>query len=97
MAEEVPMDLAASTGLIQHVVEPSELRKHTMELAAKLASGPTTHYALVKQAVLNGLTRGPWDSALIEGWGRFKAGATQDIREGTAAFRERRPPQFTGR
>lgn len=97
VGDDIPMALAESTGLVQHVTPHDEVLTHALELATRLAAGPTTHYALTKQAVIRGLTKEPWDASLMEGWGQYRANGTEDAREGRLAFREGRPPQFTGR
>lgn len=97
LAEEIPLDEARSSGLVQAVVEPEELLPTVADLARRLAAMPPMHLALTKQAILRGATRGPWDAAAIETWGQTKAMSSEDFREGVAAFAERRPPRFTGR
>ena len=68
-----------------------------LALASRLASGPTAHFGLAKQAVLRGLNREPWDGALLETWGAEKVSGLEDSTEGRAAFREKREPEFKGR
>jgi 2-(1,2-epoxy-1,2-dihydrophenyl)acetyl-CoA isomerase len=97
LAEEIPLAEAAACGLIEPVVAPEELLPTCLALAQRLAAGPTTHYALAKQAVLRGLTRDAYDGAMLESFGADKAKRTQDAAEGAAAFRERREPRFSGR
>jgi len=95
-AEDIPLDEALSSGVVQSLVAPDQLMPETLELATRLAALPPMHLALTKQAVLRGMTREPWDAAGMETWGQTKALASADFREGIAAFTERRPPRFTG-
>lgn len=97
LADEIDLQEALATGLIDSVTTPDDLLATTFELAQRLAEGPTQHYALTKQAVLRGLTREPADAAVLEAWGHDRALATSDHEEGIRAFKERRAPQFVGR
>ena len=96
LAEEIPLDEAERSGLVQSVVAPDALLPAAHDLASRLAAMPPMHLALTKRSVLRGQTREPWDAAVIESWGQTKAFASDDFKEGIAAFKERRPPRFTG-
>jgi 2-(1,2-epoxy-1,2-dihydrophenyl)acetyl-CoA isomerase len=65
-------------------------------LAVRLASGAPRAIALTKRAL-----NGSWDATLeesleYEAYLQGVAGATDDHREGLAAFVEKRPPRFSG-
>jgi enoyl-CoA hydratase len=93
-----PVDAAEALriGLVNRVVKPEALLDEARALARRIASnGPVAvRYALM--AVDDGLDR-PLDGGLsgeAELFGEcFK---TQDMREGTSAFLEKRPPKFSG-
>ncbi|MEL7156587.1 MAG: enoyl-CoA hydratase-related protein [Actinomycetota bacterium] len=97
LAEDIPLDDALAAGMINAVVEADALAPTAAEMAERMAAMPPMHLALTKQSVLANQTREPWDAALIESWGQNKALSSEDFKEGVAAFRDRRPPQFQGR
>jgi 2-(1,2-epoxy-1,2-dihydrophenyl)acetyl-CoA isomerase len=65
--------------------------------AGKLAAGPTGAYAALKQA-LRGAFEQPLEAQLaVEARLQGVCGASEDFREGVAAFLEKRAPRFQGR
>jgi 2-(1,2-epoxy-1,2-dihydrophenyl)acetyl-CoA isomerase len=87
---------ALAMGLVNKVVEDSELQQTTRQIALQLARGATLSYAIVKEN-FNDALLGQLERTLeIERKGIIRAGKTIDAREGIAAFLERRKPNFKG-
>ena len=64
--------------------------------AGALAKGPTAAYRLVKQAMRASPANSLDEPLALEARLQGEAGATEDFREGVAAFLEKRPARFTG-
>jgi 2-(1,2-epoxy-1,2-dihydrophenyl)acetyl-CoA isomerase len=83
-------------GLVNHVVPADALMERTYELATRLAALPTRAIGLTKRG-FNRAVMPHLDAALdFEADLQEIAAQTADHREGIVAFREQRPPQFTG-
>jgi 2-(1,2-epoxy-1,2-dihydrophenyl)acetyl-CoA isomerase len=88
---------AERIGLVNKVLPDEALMAHTYAVAERLAAGPAVAIRLTKRMVQQGATS-DFRSALD-----FAAscvgvvGATEDHREATAAFAEKRKPVFKGR
>lgn len=97
LGEMIPAAEAYRLGLVNKVVPAGELDKAVDELAEKLAAKGPVAIGMVKLAVNNGmdmdLNRGLYYEAECFG----AACGTEDAREGTKAFLEKRKPEFKGR
>jgi 2-(1,2-epoxy-1,2-dihydrophenyl)acetyl-CoA isomerase len=88
---------AERIGLVNRVVPADQLMTTVYELAGRLAAGPTVAIRTIKRAVYQGLRmdlRTHLD--LISSHMGFIR-QTEDHREGSRAFVEKRPPEFKGR
>ena len=87
---------AARIGLINHAVPAEELDERVMAFAQRLASGASKSINYTKQLVNIALRQAA--AGVIDASVAYEAmtNITKDHIEGVAAFKEKRPPQFTG-
>jgi 2-(1,2-epoxy-1,2-dihydrophenyl)acetyl-CoA isomerase len=94
--EEVDAGRALELGLVNRVVPEEELMPAAMELAQRLAHGPTRAIGMIKN-MLNRSFESNLESALErEAALQGIAVSTGDVREGIMSFFEKRPPDFAG-
>jgi 2-(1,2-epoxy-1,2-dihydrophenyl)acetyl-CoA isomerase len=97
LAEPVSARQAADWGMIWEAVPDEQFAEVVAARAAKLAAGPTGAYAVLKQA-LRGAFDQPLEAQLaVEARLQGVCGASEDFREGVAAFQAKRVPRFMGR
>jgi 2-(1,2-epoxy-1,2-dihydrophenyl)acetyl-CoA isomerase len=88
--------LALSLGLANRVTPPRGALLEAQQLAQRLAAAPPLALSAIKSAVR--AASGALDDALDrEKRGQTALLASQDFREGVAAWRQKRPPQFEGK
>lgn len=97
LGEQVSGADAAEWGLIHAAVPESDLSAVSDELVERLAAGPTVAFGLAKQSIHYGQHASLSDTMNRELYHVELSCRTTDFKEGLAAFRDRRPPQFHGR
>jgi 2-(1,2-epoxy-1,2-dihydrophenyl)acetyl-CoA isomerase len=87
---------AEAWGLVNRVVADEDVDSATAELAGQLASGPAWALGHAKQVIYAGYESPLEQAGELEGVTIAAAMATNDGREGIAAFVEKRTPDFDG-
>ena len=97
LSERVSADEALRLGLTNWVCAAGDLAEKTREIALRLARGPTVAYRYMKEN-LNRAMAGAVDDCLdLEVTHHVHCGQTEDHREATKAFVDKREPVFKGR
>ena len=95
--ETVPAEALVGPGLVNEVVEDTQLLAVTARLVAGINAKSPLGLRRMKTLVHDGLQR-PLDAALQLEAETLRAHlSSHDMREGLAAFQAKRPPRFTGR
>lgn len=88
---------AGSWGLVHDVVPEADLDARAAELAATLAGGPTFAIGVTKSLVHRAGASSLAEALEREAHGVELTIRSDDFKEGMNAFKEKRPPRFTGR
>ncbi len=87
---------AHALGIVERVVPDDDLMAEAEKLALALADGPTLAFGAVKKLLLASQTAQLEDQLDAETSAIVSMTRTSDGREGVAAFREKRKPNFKG-
>ena len=93
----VPASEALAMGLVNRVVPAADLMNEARGLAAVLAAKPPIALRYAMEAVNRGLEMPFADACRLEASLFGMVAATEDMKEGTRAFLEKRTPNFKGR
>ena len=93
---KVPAEQALEWGLVNEVVPADQTVARAREIAEQLAGGATRAIGAIKRLVYECWGRELPSGLLREGDAVWDLLKTDDLREGFEAFREKRPPKFTG-
>ena len=98
LSERVSAQEALDLGLTNWVCEPDDLVAKAEEIAAQLATGPTVAFRYMKENFARALSSGDLIDCLdLEATHHRQCGRTEDHRNATKAFVEKRVPVFNGR
>ena len=95
-ADKISAAQAADWGMIYECVPDQDFAAHWQKRARALAVGPTLAYRGVKTALWASFGNDLDQQLALEARLQGDCGATQDFREGVAAFLEKRAAQFRG-
>jgi 2-(1,2-epoxy-1,2-dihydrophenyl)acetyl-CoA isomerase len=95
--EKVEAVTAMQMGMIYKVFPDETFMAETMAMAETLAAMPTYGLALTKQALNMSYGHNLYQQLSLEDQLQTKAGQSDDYKEGTAAFLEKRKPFFRGK
>ncbi len=97
LSDRVNAEEALDLGLTNWVCEPEELEEKTLEIALRLANGPSVAYRYMKEN-LNRAMSGEVDDCLdLEATHHIHCGQTEDHRTAVKAFVEKKEPVFKGK
>lgn len=95
--EMISADEAQRIGLVNHVYEPEELLPAAQSLAKKIAANAPLAVQLTMEAIERGMEMPQEQGLFLEATLFGMSCATEDMREGTRAFLEKRAAQFQGK
>ena len=96
LGEAIDADEALKLGIVNSVVEPSDLETATREMAERLRDAPAISIAAAKQAVYRSQAAELEEMLRYETEAQMRCFESQDGAEGVRAFLEKREPKFTG-
>ena len=97
LADKISAADALRYGLVWQVFADDKLMSEAMAIAQRMAHMPTRAYDLIKQGLAVSSGNGLGEQLEVEALLQAQAMATEDHKEGVAAFLGKRPAQFKGR
>lgn len=97
LGETIDAPAALVAGLADEVVPVDSARRHARALADRLALGPTRAYGEMRRLLLDGAGMSLEERLDLEAAALSRCVASDDAKEGIAAFVAKRPPVFRGR
>jgi len=95
--EKIDAVTAERMGLVNRVIDADGFVEESGRIATALAEGPSVAFRYMKQNLALAETATLEDVADREAYNAARCVRTQDVKEASAAFREKRTPIFSGR
>jgi len=96
LGERIPAAQAYEWGMVSELVDDADLMARTMEIAKKLAAGPTKALTLIRTGIRDCMDKTLTEALMVERRNQLAAGRSADFGEGVMAFLQKRPAGFTG-
>lgn len=90
-------EAAEKVGLVRELVEPAQLMTRVREVARAISLRAPLAVQASKRVMLRGLSTDPATASRMEQWAFGGLFASEDMREGTKAFLDKRQPTFGGK
>ena len=97
LPERMDMDTALGLGIVNRVVPAAELDAAATDLATRLASGPPIALRYMKENINRAVTADLFTLLDLESTHHRHTGTTEDHKEASRAFVDKREPVFKGR
>jgi 2-(1,2-epoxy-1,2-dihydrophenyl)acetyl-CoA isomerase len=94
--ERYPAEKAYEAGLVTRLEDDEDVDAVALDLARRLAGGPTRALSLIRKSAWAALESTLDEQLDLERQLQREAGRTEDFTEGVAAFVEKRPARFRG-
>jgi enoyl-CoA hydratase len=95
--EMISADEALRIGMVNHIYEPAELLPAAEAIATKIIANAPLAVEYTLEAIGRGVEMPQEEGLFLEATLFGLCAATEDMREGTRAFLEKRPAQFQGK
>jgi len=97
LGEDLPAEKALELGLIYKVIPAEKLMEEALELAQRLAAGPTRAIGMIKSMLNKSFDSDIMTALEREASLQGIAVSTADVVEGVTSFLQKRPPEFKGK